>query len=125
MYPVYDCYPTIDMEATGRNLWQLARSEGRSARDLGEAVGGVTNQAVYKWLNGRTVPTVDNLVILADYLQVSIEDILVIRPGSRRGNQGADYGESGAGLKAGDPLLFFRSVVGRFVKAFLRQCTVG
>lgn len=104
MYPVYDCYPTIDMEATGRNLWQLARSEGRSVRDLGAAVGGITYQAVYKWLKGQAMPSVDNLVILADYLQVSIEDILVIRPGSRRENPGIKYKESGAGLKAGDPL---------------------
>jgi hypothetical protein len=35
-------------------------------------------QAVYKWLNGKSLPNVDNLVILSRVLHTSIEDILVV-----------------------------------------------
>ena len=35
-------------------------------------------QAVYKWLSGRSLPTLDNFIILSKLLNTSIEDILVI-----------------------------------------------
>ena len=35
-------------------------------------------QAVYKWISGRSLPSLDNFVILSRLLHTSIEDILVI-----------------------------------------------
>ena len=39
---------------------------------------GFTNpQAIYKWQNGDCMPTIDNLVILAAVLGVTVDEILV------------------------------------------------
>lgn len=37
-----------------------------------------TPQVVYKWLSGKSLPSLDNFVILSRLLNTSIEDILVI-----------------------------------------------
>ncbi|MCL2177642.1 MAG: helix-turn-helix domain-containing protein [Firmicutes bacterium] len=37
---------------------------------------GVTQQAVSRWVNGVTEPNLDNLVRIADFLDVSIEELL-------------------------------------------------
>ena len=47
-------------------------------KDVQEAMGFEYPQAVYKWLSGRSLPTLDNFIILSKLLNTSIEDILVI-----------------------------------------------
>ena len=41
-------------------------------------MGFETPQVVYKWLSGKSLPSLDNFVILSRLLNTSIEDILVI-----------------------------------------------
>ena len=71
--------PTIDMVATGKNIERLRKNAGISVRDLQDVFGFGTPQAIYKWQHGTAMPTIDNLVVLADVLQVRIDDILVER----------------------------------------------
>ncbi len=74
--------PVIDLRATGQNIKALRQAAGLSVRDL-QAVLGFTNpQAVYKWQNGDCLPTIDNLVILAAVLGVTIDEILVVDGGA-------------------------------------------
>lgn len=70
--------PTIDMVATGKNIERMRRAAGFSVKDLQEVFGFGTPQAIYKWQRGTAMPTIDNLVVLAEILQVKIDDILVI-----------------------------------------------
>ena len=70
--------PTIDMVATGKNIERLRKNAGLSVRDLQDVFGFGTPQAIYKWQHGTAMPTIDNLVVLADVLQVRIDDILVV-----------------------------------------------
>lgn len=74
--------PTIDMAATGRNIRCLREAAGLTVRDLQDIFGFATPQAVYKWQHGTAMPTVDNLVVLAAVLGVTIDDILVVDDGS-------------------------------------------
>lgn len=46
-------------------------------RDLQDAFGVGTPQAIYKWQQGLALPTIDNLVALAALLDVAIDDIIV------------------------------------------------
>lgn len=73
-------YPTIDPVLTGANITKLRKAAGLTVHDLQDAFGFNTPQAVYKWQNGTSLPTVDNLVVLATILHVRIDDILVIVP---------------------------------------------
>lgn len=70
--------PTIDMVKTGQNIVDLRKKKGLSVKDLQLVFGFETPQAIYKWQQGTTLPTVDNLVILAAAFQVTIDDILVM-----------------------------------------------
>ncbi len=70
--------PTIDMIRTGQNINRLTKQAGLSVRDLQDIFGFATPQAIYKWQQGATLPTIDNLVALAAVLQVRLDDILVI-----------------------------------------------
>ena len=70
--------PTIDMVATGKIIERLRKNAGISVRDLQDVFGFGTPQAIYKWQHGTAMPTIDNLVVLADVLQVRIDDILVV-----------------------------------------------
>lgn len=71
--------PTIDTAMTGKNIARLRDSKGFSVKDLQAAFGFATPQAIYKWQNGTTLPTVDNLVILAEMFDVKVDDILVVK----------------------------------------------
>ncbi len=67
----------IEMEATGRNIRRIMTQRGIRVRDVQKACGFEQPQAVYKWLRGQSLPSVDNLVILSIILHTSIEGILV------------------------------------------------
>ena len=71
--------PTIDMIATGRNIKRFKDMAHMTVTDIQTVFGFGTPQAIYKWLRGDSLPTIDNLVILADMFGVTIDDILVIR----------------------------------------------
>jgi len=70
--------PTIDMVKTGQNIIRLRREKGLTVKDLQSAFGFETPQAIYKWQHGTALPSVDNLVILAALLEVSVDEILVV-----------------------------------------------
>ena len=70
-------FPTIDMVKTGQNIIVLRKLAGLSVRDLQDAFGFGTPQAIYKWQQGLALPTIDNLVVLAALLGVTIDDVIV------------------------------------------------
>ncbi|MBQ8326612.1 MAG: helix-turn-helix transcriptional regulator [Lachnospiraceae bacterium] len=70
--------PTIDMIKTGQNIVRLRKAAGLSVKDLQDIFGFTTPQAIYKWQHGTTMPTLDNLVVLASALNVHVDDILVL-----------------------------------------------
>lgn len=69
--------PVIDLRATGQNIKNLRTAAGVSVRDLQMILGFTNPQAIYKWQNGDCMPTIDNLVILAAVLGVTVDEILV------------------------------------------------
>ncbi len=70
--------PYIDAAATGRNIDRLRIEAGLSVRDIQAAFGFTTPQAVYKWIHGTALPSLDNLVVLASVLDVTMDDIVVV-----------------------------------------------
>ena len=72
-----DGIPVIDMAATGQNIFRLREAAGLSVKELQEKMELASLQAIYKWQHGDNIPSVDNLLILADVLGVSMDDIIV------------------------------------------------
>ena len=68
----------IDMAATGQNITRLRKTAGISVKQMQDVFGFGTPQAIYKWQRGTSLPTVDNLVMLAGLFGVQIDDILIV-----------------------------------------------
>lgn len=71
-------YMSIHQEKTGRRIRQLLSEKGYAVRDVQNAMGFENPQAIYKWLSGKSLPSLDNMVILSRLLHTNIEDILVV-----------------------------------------------
>jgi len=74
----------INTVATGQNINRLRVAAGLTVRDMQMAFGFSTPQAIYKWIHGTALPSIDNLVILADMLNVTMDEIVVVNRTARR-----------------------------------------
>lgn len=75
----HEAVPVIDPIATGKNIIRLRVERGMSVRDLQAYFGFEEPQAIYKWQQGKSLPSVDNLYALGALFEVPMEDILVSR----------------------------------------------
>ena len=74
MKPVY---VTVLQEETGRRIKELMSQKRLKVKDVQDACGFEQPQAVYKWLSGKSLPSIENMVILSVILETSIDSILV------------------------------------------------
>ena len=65
------------MIKTGRNIARLRKINDLTIKDIQGAMGFNTPQAIYKWIRGEAVPSVDNLVVLSELFDTAIDAILV------------------------------------------------
>lgn len=69
---------SIDFIKTGEKIDELRKANGFTVRDLQDIFGFGTPQAIYKWIRGDCLPKIDNLVVLADIFNVTIDDIIIL-----------------------------------------------
>ncbi len=70
-------YPQIDLKKTGAWLRTLCAYKGYSVKDIQDKLHISSNQAIYEWFNGHTLPSVNNLLELSSLLGVSMNNLLV------------------------------------------------
>lgn len=70
--------PVVNMTRTGENIRRLREQCGLSVKELQEIFGFATPQAIYKWQQGTSLPSIDNLLVLSRLFGVHMEEILVI-----------------------------------------------
>ena len=70
-------YPVIDMRATGAHIKELMDTREVTVQDVQKAMGLAAPQAVYRWLKGSNMPSVDNLYALSRYLDTSMDDMII------------------------------------------------
>lgn len=70
-------FPVINMIETGKKIRELADQKGIKPADIQKVCGLGSLQAVYKWFSGKSVPTIDNLGIISNLLNMPIDDIVV------------------------------------------------
>ena len=70
-------YPVIDVVSTGRNIAALRKARGLTVRDLQVFFGFENPQAIYKWQQGKCLPSVDNLLALSVLLDIPMDEILI------------------------------------------------
>ena len=71
-------YLSIQPQETGKQIKRLLMENGYTVKDVQSAMGFENPQAIYKWISGKSLPSLDNFIILSRLLHTSIEDILVI-----------------------------------------------
>ena len=70
--------PIVNMKATGAKIKAIMTAANMHVADIQEACGFNTPQAIFKWFRGDAMPTIDNMVIIADIFGVTVNDIIVI-----------------------------------------------
>lgn len=70
--------PVINLPMTGAKIDLLRKKANLSVKDIQKVFKFETPQAIYKWIHGRNLPTVDNLIILAEIFGVTVDDILSV-----------------------------------------------
>ena len=70
--------PCVDMIATGKRIKAMRVAKGMTVKDIQEIFGFGSANTIYKWQNGESMPTIDNLIILAAMLDVTMDDIVVV-----------------------------------------------
>lgn len=71
-------YLSINQEKTAQRISSLIQEHGYTAKDIQQMMGFGTPQAIYKWTSGRSLPSLDNLLVLSRILHTDMEGILVI-----------------------------------------------
>lgn len=69
--------PTVNMAATGSNIKALIKANGIKVTEIQNICGFNTPQSIFKWMRGDALPSLDNLVILAHILNVTIDEIII------------------------------------------------
>lgn len=64
-------YLSIQQKETGSRIKSLLRESGYTVRDIQNAMGFENPQAVYKWISGKCLPSLDNFLILSRLTQAS------------------------------------------------------
>ena len=70
--------PVIDTKATGAKIKAIMKEKGFKIGDIQDKCGFNTPQAIFKWMRGDAMPSIDNMVILAHLLDVTIDEIIIV-----------------------------------------------
>lgn len=72
-------FTTLDAVLTGQKIHNAIKQSGYSIRELQEMLSLSCPQPIYRWIKGRTLPSIDNLYMLSRILGVHMEELLVPR----------------------------------------------
>ncbi len=70
---------SLDMRMTGKVIKNMITKRGFSIREIQEKLNLSCPQPVYRWMNGQTMPSLDNLYMLSNILGMHMEDLLMPR----------------------------------------------
>lgn len=70
--------PVIDIKATGEKINELRDAAGITVKDIQLIMGFSSPYPIYKWIHGKNLPAIDNLVILATLFGVKMDDIVIV-----------------------------------------------
>ena len=65
--------PLIDKKETGIHLRRIMDSLGITVKDVQQYLNLGSVQSVYHWLNGQSMPTIDNLYALSELFQMPMD----------------------------------------------------
>lgn len=79
--------PVIDKSATGINLRKIMDRRSITVKDVQRYLGLGSVQSIYHWLNGISMPTIDNLYALSELFQLTVDELVC---GNRENSSAAE-----------------------------------
>ena len=73
----------IDSIFTAQRIEQLRLNRGETVEQFTERIG-ISPSAYYKWMQGKSLPSLDHLIILRKMCNVPLDDIVITREGFER-----------------------------------------
>ena len=77
-YPIERMALSINMEKTGAKIKRSIKESGYTMREIMEITGVTTEQTIYKWYSGKSIPSLETQIILCRLLGLSVTELLVI-----------------------------------------------
>lgn len=68
----------LNKKETGDRLYSLIESSKYTLEDIADFLELTTTRVIYDWMNGKKMPSTENLLNLAKLFNVQMEDILAI-----------------------------------------------
>ena len=69
----------VDVERTGLRLKQAVKCAGYDVKTIQEYLHLSCPQPIYRWFQGKLLPSVDHLLALSILLHVRMDDLLVLQ----------------------------------------------
>ena len=69
--------PLIDNKKTGAHLRRIVTSRGITIKEIQNYLGLSCPQGIYRWLDGKNLPNIDNLYALQGLLNLPIDRLLL------------------------------------------------
>lgn len=69
-------FPTIDTKRTGQRIREVMRQKNITVKQVQEYLNLACVQSVYHWLDGISMPTIDNLYAMSDLFEVPIDYLI-------------------------------------------------
>ena len=70
-------YPYINLEKTGKQIQHYMDELGYDVIDIQNYLGLSCKQSVYKWLKGKSLPTLEHLCALSHLFHCTLDDLIV------------------------------------------------
>ena len=70
-------HPVINLVKTGQNIKNMRIEKGMSVQKLADFMEFEAVQAVYNWQTGKSLPSIENLKILSELFDKSMDEILI------------------------------------------------
>ena len=67
----------IDAEKTGEWLRYLCKKKNIAVAEIQEKLQIGSNQAIYAWFNGKTLPSLNNLYALGELIGMTLDNLIV------------------------------------------------
>lgn len=68
----------LNKKETGDRLYSLIANSKYTLEDIADFLELTTTRVIYDWMNGKKIPSTENLLNLAKLFNVQMEDILAI-----------------------------------------------
>lgn len=68
----------INVKKTGKRIHSSMKRAGFTVEGLQKELNLAAPQSIYHWINGRNLPTIDNLLIMSRLFDCKIDDLLVV-----------------------------------------------